>query len=123
MSNIINKKCSVCKEVKDLSCYGKSKTGANGINSCCKFCDRKRKLKYTLGISVKEFNEMIHQQNNKCKICNKELIHEKNKTHVDHNHLTGKVRGILCRHCNLVIGQAKDSVKILKSAIRYLNNF
>lgn len=122
MLNMLNKKCSVCNELKLTSDFYENKKNKTGYNACCKFCDRKRKLKYTLGISVQEFNDLIIKQNNKCCICNKELIHSKNKTHVDHDHLTGKIRGVLCISCNLVIGHAKDSVETLESAIKYLKN-
>ena len=114
------KQCTVCKELKSLSDFGKLKIGKDGHNSCCKFCDRKRKLKYSYGITPEEFEIMLIEQNHKCKICKNNLIHFCRKTHVDHNHVTGKVRGILCNKCNLLIGHALDSIDILKSAIKYL---
>ena len=42
---------------------------------------------------------------------------------VDHNHTTGKVRGLLCSNCNTLLGKAKDNVNILQAAIDYLNDF
>lgn len=43
--------------------------------------------------------------------------------HVDHCHTTGKVRGILCHHCNLMLGNAKDNTFVLSNAIKYLEKY
>lgn len=55
----------------------------------------------------------------KCKICEKELHEE---IHIDHNHTTGKVRGILCGKCNKGLGQFNDNIEFLTNAINYLKN-
>ena len=57
------KKCSVCEEVKELSQYRKSKSGKLGLDACCKLCDNKRKLKYHSGVSIKEFDSFLFDQN------------------------------------------------------------
>ena len=44
------------------------------------------------------------------------------KLSIDHCHKTGKVRGLLCKHCNHGLGKFKDDVNLLKIAIDYLNN-
>lgn len=41
--------------------------------------------------------------------------------HIDHDHRTGKVRGILCQACNLGLGKFRDDPALIKSAIRYLS--
>lgn len=83
--------------------------------------ERKRKLK-RYGLTELQYNDMLAKQNNLCAICFCE-----NKTtrdwHVDHCHTTGKVRGILCHHCNLLLGNARDNQMILNSASKYLENF
>jgi len=48
------------------------------------------------------------------------LIERRYKAHLDHDHLTGKIRGLLCGHCNLLLGFSQDDIKILKGAIDYL---
>lgn len=58
-------------------------------------------------------------QNNRCHICQNELG-EAHKTHVDHSHVNGHIRGILCRNCNIGIGNLKDNNIILQRAIKYL---
>lgn len=56
---------------------------------------------------------------NICNICNNEFKSDKYKR-IDHNHITGKVRGLLCPKCNFLLGMCNDDIKILKSAISYL---
>lgn len=72
------------------------------------------KITKNYGISADEYHQMMFRQKDKCAICLKEA------THVDHNHKTGQVRGILCRSCNLILGYAYDTETILLAAIKYL---
>ena len=72
------------------------------------------------GITVSDYNEMFKQQDGCCEICGKHQIHEVTRLHIDHCHLTGKVRGLLCGNCNHLLGKAQDSISILKNAIEYL---
>lgn len=81
---------------------------------------RQRMRKY--GITLEEFDAMYEKQNGRCLICGEKKV-KRGQYHslfVDHNHETGKVRGLLCQRCNFLIGQARDNVKILRSAIKYL---
>ena len=72
------------------------------------------------GITVERYNELFELQNGLCAICNKPELCSNKKLAVDHNHITGKVRSLLCTNCNLLIGQAKESIEILLKAIDYL---
>lgn len=74
------------------------------------------------GITVEEYNALILKQNNQCAICKKRLTRGRG-TNVDHDHSTGKVRGLLCLHCNTGMGNLMDSEDILYSAIEYLAKF
>ena len=60
------------------------------------------------GIGLYEYNRMLESQKNECKICSRELKYGKS-TCVDHDHNTGKVRGILCFNCNMKLGQHEKS--------------
>ena len=60
-----------------------------------------------------------NSKNNKCAICGREF-NDKLKAFVDHDHITNKVRGLLCTHCNTLLGMSKDSIEILNKAIEYL---
>lgn len=70
------------------------------------------------GINLKEYNELVLSQNNKCAICKQEELGK--SLAVDHNHETGEVRGLLCEDCNRGIGILKEDIKRLSAAIEYL---
>lgn len=72
------------------------------------------------GISGEEFAALLASQNGRCAICGTDAPGGKGAFHVDHCHDTGRVRGLLCHHCNLMLGNAKDDPARLAAAIRYL---
>jgi hypothetical protein len=74
------------------------------------------------GITIEDYNNMLKEQDFKCAICKEEI---KNVTQfdVDHCHLTGIVRGILCSNCNNGLGRFKDNIEVLKNAIKYLEDY
>ena len=84
--------------------------------------DRAYKLKYTYGITIDEFNKILKKQEGKCVICRTDKPNGRGFC-VDHDHKTGKVRGILCHSCNTGIGSLKDSVELLEKAIKYLKPY
>ena len=78
-------------------------------------------MKIRYGIDFKTYDEMFEQQDGKCKICGS----EDNKTSgkrfaIDHCHSTGKVRGLLCGHCNTGLGMFADDPTRMLSAVKYL---
>ena len=77
-----------------------------------------RKLRYKHKISLKEFECLLIGQDHKCTICGKPLIDK--TTVIDHDHLNGKIRGILCRLCNTGLGFFFDDPWILNKGIEYL---
>jgi len=130
------KKCSKCKETKPLSCFHKNKRRGDGRNTYCKTCAiqykkeyyRKNKPKireYALQkrykITQVEFDTLLKQQDNCCACCG---VTKPDRTRenlaVDHNHTTGKVRGLLCTRCNTVLGLVRDSPQILSNLIKYI---
>ena len=58
---------------------------------------------------------------NTCQIC-QSVIEDKKAHHIDHCHETGKVRGVLCQHCNRGLGCFTDDISKLTAAIEYLNH-
>ena len=78
------------------------------------------------GITLKDYDFMLEQQNYKCKICgvSSELIMEQSgkSLSVDHNHTTNEIRGLLCNSCNSGLGHFKDDIDIMNEAINYLRN-
>ena len=78
------------------------------------------RLQYLYGITIEHYNRILHQQNNCCAICNRAESEFTRKLSVDHNHTTGKVRGLLCSTCNYGLGLFKDNLNYLLSAYNYL---
>ena len=74
-------------------------------------------LKRRYGISEAEFDAIKAKQGGLCAVCQ-----EAQADHVDHDHVTGKVRGILCFNCNGGLGQFKDRIDRLEQAIDYLKD-
>jgi Recombination endonuclease VII len=77
----------------------------------------KHLLKKRYGITLEQYEKMFQKQDGKCAICLKPSI---KRLAVDHNHDTGKVRGLLCSNCNPLLGFATDSITILENAVAYL---
>jgi formate dehydrogenase maturation protein FdhE len=76
-------------------------------------------LKRLYGITLDDYNRMAVEQGNLCALCGDAPDTER-RMHVDHDHVTGKIRALLCHHCNLLLGNAKDSPDRLRLAIAYL---
>lgn len=83
-------------------------------------------LKKLYGSTIKQYEEMLNEQNGVCEICGgkEKVVHPKTqrprRLAVDHCHKTGKVRGLLCTNCNAIIGHANDSIELLQKAIQYI---
>jgi hypothetical protein len=78
---------------------------------------RSRKLKRRYGISAAEYDALLTRQGGVCAICRKR---SKERLCVDHCHLTGTIRGLLCRKCNTALGYLKDDQASLVAALAYL---
>jgi hypothetical protein len=79
------------------------------------------KTKYNL--TLEELEELRVKQNYCCALCNKhESLTPRKSLCVDHCHITGKVRGLLCESCNQALGLFYDNTETLKRAIKYLND-
>lgn len=76
-------------------------------------------LKRNYGISLGQYNELFSKQGGVCAICGLQNKNGK-RLHVDHDHKTKLVRGLLCSPCNLGIGIFRDSIEILDKAKAYL---
>lgn len=81
-------------------------------------------LKDSHNISIERFKELEKGQDGVCAICFRPASGNHiltSRLFVDHNHQTGKIRGLLCGLCNTAIGHFKEDITILHSAISYLN--
>jgi len=80
--------------------------------------ERANKLMHNHGITIEEYDKLLAAQNGICVICG--LPPNSKKLSVDHNHETGKIRGLLCKSCNRALGLVYESVDILAKMINYL---
>lgn len=127
------KQCSRCKKFHPRNEFNKNSTRADGLQYECRACqkalqkgrdfgrrtDKNRQRAYkrfwNYGITPCAYAKMRIEQNDLCAICHVEPISD-----IDHCHAKGVVRGILCGCCNRGLGQFKDDVERLRSAIAYL---
>lgn len=84
-----------------------------------KLNEKRRNKLYS--ISKEDFDKLKHEQNNCCAICGKSPT--RSELDIDHCHITGAVRGLLCNNCNRGIGHLQDSLDILKNALTYLSKY
>ena len=86
---------------------------------------RERALENKYGITYVDYLFLLESQNGVCFICGRpERLLGKGgcirPLNVDHDHITGKIRGLLCASCNLALGNLEDNISYFKSAIEYL---
>jgi hypothetical protein len=81
-----------------------------------KISDRKSHLKRKYGLTLETFEEMCEAQGGGCAICGRP-----DADNVDHDHVTGRVRGILCWNCNIGVGHFEDDVDRFVAAAAYLD--
>jgi hypothetical protein len=124
------KQCTKCKRIKPISCFSLQSDKASGLKSQCKECIKKyldikaRSLMTKYGLLKARYEVILSEQNGVCAICGKSEIttnqYGVTPLCVDHCGETHKIRGLLCRKCNLGLGHFNDDIKILESAISYL---
>lgn len=134
-----SKCCTGCGIAKRLTEYNKSKTELFGRRARCKSCislqlkeyykdslnNRRAKnrishYKNTYGLTVQDLEDLKEKQYHRCLICDR---HEKELNHifrVDHDHKTGKIRGLLCHNCNCGLGHFRDDADLVAQAMYYL---
>lgn len=142
---ITHKKCTVCKEVKSIDDFYKDSGLSDGYAVKCKLCKdaqtaiwrndhrtenaaiskqyrqqnpeayKNAVLKSMYGLTLEEYNRMYAEQKGLCKMCGKI---PKKVLVVDHNHKTGKIRGLLCHGCNRAIA-IFDNPELLQQANKY----
>ena len=116
--------CKTCGVEKPLTEYYKQ-SNRKSYYTWCKECHKEVNRKGTLkqyGLTPEEFNQMFADQKGECLICKRHQSEFKETLSVDHDHKTGKVRGLLCGACNRAIGLFKDDPNIIRAAIDYLKD-
>jgi hypothetical protein len=140
------KVCNICLGSKPLDAFNVLKKGAQGRHPACKLCrsvqskawyaskraeiikSRRERRKQTgadrwhaYGLSLEGFHALVAAQSGRCAICFEAPTGR--GFHVDHCHRTGQIRGLLCRGCNLALGNMKDDPARLVRAADYLRGF
>lgn len=75
-------------------------------------------LKGLYGITLRQYNDLVRKQGGVCAIC--QLPPNGERLGVDHDHATGQIRGLLCRHCNKALGSFQDDPHLVQQAADYL---
>jgi hypothetical protein len=116
------KKCGgFCGQELPVDQFHKDKTKKDERQSVCITCCARRKRATKHGISMEQV--LVWEQRTRCAICGKPQEHYAGKGKsacLDHCHTTGKIRGVLCHSCNIILGAAKDNPHILSACIDYL---
>jgi hypothetical protein len=81
---------------------------------------RRHHLKKAFGMTPEEYDALLKKQGGCCAICGSTDPSPWDWFCIDHDHETGRVRGLLCLACNVCIGQAGDDPALLRKAVRYL---
>jgi hypothetical protein len=123
-------RCPACETVRPRTDFGTRTGGRTGRTSYCTPCfnrikeesrqrvhggSRNYHLQRRYGITAAEADAMSDAQGGRCAICG-----ERPAEHVDHDHLTGKVRAMLCFCCNQGLGNFRDRADVMRAAIAYL---
>ncbi|HWB67634.1 MAG TPA: endonuclease VII domain-containing protein [Mycobacteriales bacterium] len=110
--------------------FGRNRSSRDGLTSYCRPCHNQRgKESYTrlygstreyhlrrrYGIGQAEVDRMLAEQRGECAVCGKP-----DPEHIDHDHATGQVRGLLCFNCNQALGNVRDNPTVLRGLISYL---
>lgn len=133
MSTKLCSKCEIEKPLGDF--YTQQRSGQEYVFPYCKDCagqkaqawqrdnanrwnQQRRQRRY--GITQAEFEQLQLAQNALCAICHQPETRYDGQLSIDHCHITGAVRGLLCHRCNSALGLLRDDPKLLRAAISYL---
>jgi len=118
--------CTKCKLNKPRTEFYKQTSRGDGLRTHCKEClhkwylghkgqQREKYVKRNFGVELDYIKHYVKEVDSCCDICKRQT-----KLVVDHNHKTGKFRGMLCTNCNSGLGHFRDEPGILRMAIFYL---
>lgn len=133
-------RCGLPKPLKDYGTYKDTRSGKRYYRNFCVQCGSKRLRSYNNGIGREkaksynatkqrkrlygitqiDFDSMLLDQNFNCGICGKGID---SSAHLDHNHMTGELRELLCSNCNVLLGLVGEDINVLEKAIEYLKRW
>lgn len=103
------------------------------LKTICKSCEkenykdrkdnnRNNRYKKIYNIDLEQYNRMLKDQDYRCFICLKHINELEKQLSVDHCHITGKVRSLLCNSCNIALGLLKEDPRIIRNLLIYSEN-
>jgi len=140
------KRCPRCTKYKSLKLFYVDNARKHGTSSLCKACfnayqherydykeERYKQLFKSYGLTREQYDAMYEAQNGLCAVCKQpetSVPGGRRRTkkiipmlHVDHDHLTGKIRALLCSKCNLALGSVNDDIEHLAKLIAYIKHY
>lgn len=129
------KVCSACRVELPVSAFNKNAAAKDGLANQCAAClkesrrrsreahperHKARHMKNRYGIALEEYEAMTKKMDGRCAVCRDAPQPPFNGLDLDHDHVTGRVRGLLCRPCNLALGGARDDPSILRALADYI---
>lgn len=132
------KRCGKCKTEKALEEFPPRESAVDGRRNECRACNRARASawyqknrargifnakRYTLkrryGMTQQDWDDMLISQQGRCALCDSQMLRKK-EPHIDHDHETNRVRGMLCFTCNTGLGALGDNAAGLRRALAYV---
>ncbi len=122
--------CKQCQHVRDKARYEsdqaivkeRSRKWVAEHPENRKLVVRKHALKRRYGLTLDDFNAILDSQGGRCAICPATTAGYGRRFYVDHDHATGKIRGLLCHGCNSGLGNFRDSMTTVQDAAAYLHH-
>ena len=126
-----------CLECKALITESNQVPSGRGVKARCRTCHNKwrranrnpevcrnQQYRTRYGITIDQYDDMYENQQGRCAICGTDEPGSRfNHFHVDHDHVTGQVRALLCEACNTGLGKFKDDPNLLRLAAKYLESY
>lgn len=111
-----HKKCVRCKQMLPVESFSKSGKTLNGLQGRCKSCSAVYECRRKFGVTIEEAEALvILRQSTTCAVC-----FSADDLHIDHDHQTGRIRGILCGHCNRALGMLRDDPERILRLLQHL---
>lgn len=116
------KRCPDCGLMLTISEFHKNRSRQDGLQTMCRRCSHLRAVMAKYGLDRSTAEHMISPDST-CQICGDPPQGRNERLDIDHDHRTGAVRGLLCNHCNRVLGHAMDDPARLRAAADYLDRY
>lgn len=120
----LTKRCSGrCAQTRDIQFFTRKKSNSDGFEAQCITCRAHTRRLQTYDLSPEDYLRMLFSQHNACPICHRTLDELERGMVVDHSHVSGKVRMLVCQPCNSMLGFAEDDPSRLRQGAAYLELF